>query len=59
MYLKCLHVGPGGVDCNCCFPAPGSKARKLEYRRAKRVEKREAFKLEEINQDDANDPILS
>ncbi len=59
MALKCLHVGPGGVDCNCCFPAPGSKARKLEYRRAKREEKREAMKIEEINQEENNDRILA
>lgn len=50
--MKTLHVGPGGVDCNCCFPAPGSKARKLEYRRAKREEKREALKIEEVNKED-------
>lgn len=48
---KYLMVGPGGKRCSCCFPAPGSKARKLEYRRAKRLDKKEAFKVEEINKD--------
>jgi hypothetical protein len=31
-----LCTGPGGRKCNCCFPAPGSKSRKAEYRSAKR-----------------------
>jgi len=44
---KFLCVGPGGRFCSCCFPAPGSRTRKLEYRRAKRREKREAMKLEQ------------
>ncbi len=46
---KHLHIGPGGVNCNCCFPAPGSKERRLEFRRAKRSERREAQKLEKLN----------
>jgi hypothetical protein len=45
---KHLKIGPGGRRCVCCFPAPGSKARKLEFRRAKRKEKREAFRLEKL-----------
>lgn len=44
-----LCIGPGGRKCNCCFPAPGSKARKIEYRKAKRLDKREAFKAEYVN----------
>ncbi len=44
-----LCIGPGGRKCNCCFPPPGSKARKLEYRRAKRLDKRQAFKAEEVS----------
>ena len=47
---KHLKVGPGGVRCNCCFPAPGSKARRLEYRKAKRLDKREALKIEQMEQ---------
>lgn len=47
-YTRFLCVGPGGRKCNCCFPAPGSKARRLEYRRAKRVGMRQAFKAEEL-----------
>ncbi len=46
---KHLKVGPGGVRCNCCFPAPGSKDRRLEYRRAKRLDKKAAFKIEVLN----------
>jgi len=41
---KHLCIGPGGIDCHCCFPAPGSRERKLEFRRAKRREKREAMR---------------
>lgn len=43
-FLKC---GPGGTSCNCCFPAPGSKLRRYEFRRAKRKAKLEAFKNQE------------
>jgi hypothetical protein len=32
-----LSVGPGGVNCVCCFPAPGK--RKKDFRIAKRAEK--------------------
>lgn len=46
---KFLCVGPGGTRCTCCFPAPGSQARKLEYRRAKRREKRDAMRVEQEN----------
>lgn len=44
-----LTVGPGGMRCACCFPAPGTKARKAEFRKAKRREARQAFKAETIN----------
>lgn len=46
-FNKHLTIGPGGVNCPCCFPAPGSKERKAEFRRAKRREKIEAMKVEE------------
>ena len=48
-HSRYLCIGPGGRKCNCCFPAPGSKARKMEYRKAKRIEKREAIKVEQAN----------
>lgn len=37
---KFLSIGPGGRKCSCCFPAPRSKARKADFRSAKRKEKR-------------------
>jgi hypothetical protein len=43
MHSKHLHVGRGGFNCVCCFPPPGSRARKAEFRRAKRREAREAL----------------
>lgn len=47
-YMKFIRVGPGGVDCPCCgMPAPGK--RKEFFRSAKRKEKREAMKYEELN----------
>jgi hypothetical protein len=49
MSNKHLTIGPGGVNCVCCFPAPGSKERKSEFRRAKRNEKRAALKVERDN----------
>lgn len=49
MANKHLTIGPGGRKCLCCFPAPSSKARRLEYRRAKRIAEREAFKAEEAD----------
>jgi len=50
-HSRSLCIGPGGRKCNCCFPAPGSKARKLEYRRAKRTDEREAMKCEKTSDD--------
>ena len=52
---KHLTIGPGGRDCVCCFPSPGSRERRLEYRRAKRKEKREAIKLERQNMEKESD----
>ena len=49
MSQKHLTIGPGGRHCRCCFPAPGSKERKREYRNAKRKEEREALRIEELN----------
>lgn len=46
-HSKHLVIGPGGRKCACCFPAPGSKERKAAYRRAKKIEKRLAIKLEQ------------
>lgn len=46
---KYLDIGVGGRHCVCCFPAPGSKARRILFRQAKRKEKREAMRLEKIN----------
>ena len=43
-FSKHLAVGIGGVGCSCCFPAPGSKARKLKFRRAKRLDEALALK---------------
>ena len=43
MHSKHLHVGRGGFTCPCCFPAPGTKARKAEFRKAKRQEDRHAL----------------
>jgi len=39
-----LCVGPGGTRCACCFPAPGSRARRAEFRRAKNRNRREVRK---------------
>ena len=38
-------IGPGGLDCSCCGPAPGL-SRKKWRRVAKKYEKRKAFKFE-------------
>lgn len=46
-----INVGPGGINCACCAPAPGSKARKIMFRTAKRRAKRAAFKCEQLNGD--------
>jgi hypothetical protein len=48
-YSKYCKVGPGGMNCSCCFPSPGSKDRKYHFRAAKRKEKIEAFKIENDN----------
>lgn len=51
--MKYLHVGPGGRNCSCCFESPSSKGRKLEFRKAKKREKREAIKesMEDLSGD--------
>lgn len=44
-----LTIGPGGRKCNCCFPAPGSKDRRAQFRIAKRRAEREAAKEIELD----------
>lgn len=44
---KHLCIGPGGPNCPCCFPPRGSRSRAKAFRRAKRADAREAFKVEE------------
>lgn len=41
---KYLCVGPGGRKCRCCFPAPGSKDRRSQFRSAKRKAERIAVR---------------
>lgn len=48
-FNKHLTIGPGGVKCPCCFPAPGTPERRAEFRRAKRKEKLAAMKVEKQN----------
>jgi len=43
-HKKLLCVGPGGKRCVCCFPAPGSKARRIMFRAAKRKDTRLSLK---------------
>ena len=49
-FNKHLTIGPGGVKCPCCFPAPGSIGRRAEFRRAKRKETLAAMKVEKQNE---------
>ncbi len=44
-YTRFLHVGPGGRKCTCCFPGPGTKDRRAQYRLAKRRYRCEIRKL--------------
>ncbi len=46
-FLKC---GVGGPECGCCFPARGSKERRLRWRSAKKKERDEAFKMSLIGE---------
>jgi hypothetical protein len=39
-----LKIGPGGRRCNYCFPAPGSKDRRAQFRSAKRKADRDAMR---------------
>lgn len=43
-HTRFLCVGPGGRNCPCCFPAPGSQDRRKQYRAAKRKADREAMR---------------
>ena len=42
-YKRHLRLGPGGMGCTCCGPAPG-KDRKHALRMAKKRERREAMR---------------
>ena len=37
-FKRYTRIGPGGINCPCCAPAPG-KARKMFLRAAKRAER--------------------
>ena len=39
-------IGPGGVNCPCCGPPAGSKARKKVMRTATKQDKRQSLKEE-------------
>lgn len=39
-----LKIGPGGINCPCCAPAPGK--RRHMFRKARRNADKEAFKIE-------------
>ena len=43
LYKRYSHVGPGGMNCTCCGPAPG-KERKFYMRLWKRQERQSAIK---------------
>lgn len=44
-WKKYLHIGRGGRNCSCCFPAPGSLDRRKQYRKAKREAEAEAIRI--------------
>lgn len=37
-------IGPGGTKCPCCFPAPGTRERRYEYKKARRKDNQDAMK---------------
>jgi hypothetical protein len=39
-----LCVGPGGMACPCCFPAPGTTTRKKKFKAAKKALKNKSLK---------------
>jgi hypothetical protein len=42
-----FSCGPGGMDCVCCFPAPGSKERRYLIKANRRNEERQDFRCQE------------
>ena len=40
--------GPGGMNCICCFPAPGSNERRKLIKAWRRKQSYEAFRCEEM-----------
>ena len=46
-----LCIGPGGKKCSCCFPAPGSKDRRAQFRSAKRKDAKETLRLLYLNEE--------
>lgn len=41
-----MCTGPGGMNCPCCFPAPGSVSRRKKFKAAKKALKVKAIKEE-------------
>lgn len=37
---KLIHMGPGGMNCPCCFPGPNTPARRKIMRTAKKIHAR-------------------
>lgn len=52
-----LPIGPGGAQCSCCFPPPGSDARRKEFKRARRKAAKLAFELEELHMEGGDDEV--
>lgn len=50
-WKKMMGVGPGGVRCSCCFPAPGTQARKVMQRNLRKrlkAEVAQALRADEV-----------
>jgi len=37
------EIGPGGINCNCCGPAPGKERRNLRRRARRRLKQMDAI----------------
>jgi hypothetical protein len=53
-HKRTMVIGPGGMKCACCGPAPGD-TRKRAMRTSKRRERREAMREARETREDASE----
>ena len=42
IFKRCARLGPGGLKCSCCGPAPGKRRKALRRRARRRLKQADA-----------------